>query len=308
MTSGIAIRQGFSLARRARTGVWILFFANLGLAALASYPIYQGVRAFTDHSAMSEKLATGFSFDWLTDFAVNNPGSLERYASAIVIFGLLSIVAQSMLAGGVVASFREPSFHTPGDFFRDCRRYGWRLVRLTIIGLIGYWIVFRLLNQGLGDLADRWTRQWLDDRPVFWVKLVPTALTLLGLVFVNLVMDFARVRLVMLEGASAIEAFLASLGFSLTRMRRAIVIYAVPSLGGVALLGLYLLLWPQARHITGASSGGPIRQPLLLAMLFIGQQVITLARCWLRVATWGGEWTLYSASQGTGSWNLETGN
>ena len=297
MTSGTAIRQGFSLARRARTGVWILFFANLGLAALASYPIYRGVRGFTGHSAMSEDLATGFSPDWLTDFAVNSPGSLHRYATAIVIFGLLSILADSVLAGGVVASFREPSFHSPADFFRDCRRYGWRLVRLMIIGLIGYWIVFRLLNQGLGNLADRWTREWLDDRPVFWVKLVPSVLTLMGLVFVNLVMDFARVRLVMEEGASAIEAFLASLGFSLARMRRAIVIYAVPSLCGIALLGLYLLVWPSARHVANAPSGAPIRQSLALAILFIGQQVIMLARYWFRVAAWGGEWAFYSASQ-----------
>ena len=303
MTSGTAIRQGLGLARRARTGVWILFFANLGLATLASYPIYRGVRAFTGHSMMSEKVATGLSFDWLTDFAVNNPGSLERYATAIVILGLLSILAQSVLAGGVVASFREPSFHSPADFFRDCRRYGWRLVRLMIIGLIGYWLAFRLLNEGLGSLADRWTRQWLDDQPVFWVKLVPSALTLVGLIFVNLVMDFARVRLVMLEGASAIEAFLASLGFSLTRMRQAIVVYAVPSLGGIALLGLYLLVWPQARHIANAPSGAQIRQPLALAMLFLGQQVITLARYWLRVATWGGEWAFYAASQGTGTGN-----
>ena len=291
MTSGTAIRQGFSLARRARTGVWILFFANLGLAALASYPIYQGVRAFTGHSAMSQDLATGFSFDWLTDFAVNNPGSLERYARAIVIFGLLSIVVDSVLAGGVVASFREPAFRSPGDFFRDCHRYGWRLVRLMIIGLIGYWIVFRLLNQGLGTLADRWTREWLDDRPVFWVKLMPSALTLLGLIFVNLVMDFARVRLVMEEGASAIEAFLASLGFSLARMRRAIVIYTVPSLCGIALLGLYLFVAHLTHHVA------PVRQPLALAILFIGQQAIMLARYWFRVATWGGEWAFYSTSQ-----------
>jgi len=301
VTSGTAIRQGFGLARRARTGVWILFFANLGLAALASYPIYEGVRAFTGHSAMSEDLATGFSFDWLTDFAVNHPGSLERYATRIVLFGLLSILAQSVLAGGVVASFREPSLHSPGDFFRDCRRYGWRLIRLTIIGLISYWIVFRFLNQGLGSVADRWTGQWLDDRPVFWVKLVPSLLTLLGLVFVNLVMDFARVRLVMEEGASAIEAFLASLGFSLARMRRALVIYGVPSLCGIALLGLYLLAWPRAFHIASQSAGGHIRQPLALAVLFVGQQVIMLVRFWFRVAAWGGEWTFYSASQGTGS-------
>lgn len=296
MTSGTAIWKGFGLARRARTGVWILFLANLGLAALAAYPIYQGVLAFTGHSAMSETLATGFSVDWLTDFSFNNPGALDRYATSIAMVGLLSILVDSVLAGGVVASFREP-LRSLGDFFRDCRRYGWRLVRLMIIGLICYWIVFRLLNQGLGDLADKWTRPWLDDQPVFWVKLVPVVLTLLGLVFVNLVMDFARVRLVMEEGTSAIEAFLASMGFSLKRFRRAIVIYAVPSLCGVGLLGVYLLVWPEARQIAHALSGTQTWRALILAILFIGQQAIMLARYWFRVATWGGQWTFYSASQ-----------
>ena len=50
MTSRTAIWKGLGLARRAGTGVRILFFANLGLAALAAYPIYRGVLAFTGHS------------------------------------------------------------------------------------------------------------------------------------------------------------------------------------------------------------------------------------------------------------------
>ncbi len=295
--SRAAIWKGLGLARQARTGVWVLFFANLGLAALAAYPIYEGVSAFTSHSAMSKTLATGFSFDWLTDFAVSNPGALGRYAGGIAIVGLLSILVDSVLAGGVVASFREPVLRSLGDFFRDCRRFGWRLVRLTIIGLICYWIVFRLLNQGLGNLADKWTEQWLDDRPVFWVKLVPIVLTLLGLVFVNLVVEFARVRLVMEEGASAIEAFLASTGFALRRLKPALVVYAVPSLLGLALLGLYLLAWPQARHVANAPPAGHIRQPLTLAILFVGQQAVMLVRYWFRVAAWGGEWAFYSSCQ-----------
>jgi hypothetical protein len=297
MTPGTAIWKGFGLARRARSGVWMLFFANLGLAALAAYPIYHGLLAFTGHSAMSRTLATGFSVDWLTDFSFNNRGTLDRYATSIAIVGLLTILMDSVLAGGVVASFREPVLRSLGDFFRDCRRYGWRLVRLMMIGLISYWIVFRLLNQGLGNLADKWTQQWLDDRPVFWVKLVPGVLTLLGLIFVNLVMDFARVRLVMEEGTSAIEAFLASMGFSLKRIKRALVIYAVPSLCGLVLLGLYLLLWPQASKIAHALSGAQTGRAFILAVLFIGQQATMLVRFWFRVATWGGEWTFYSGSQ-----------
>jgi hypothetical protein len=297
VTPGTAIWKGFGLARRARTGVWVLFFANLGLAALAAYPIYQSILAFTGHSAMSETLAKGFPADWLTDFSFNNRGALDHYAASIALAGLLTIVVDSVLAGGVVASFREPVLRSLGDFFRDCRRYGWRLIRLMILGLIGYWIVFRLLNQGLGNLADRWTQQWLDDRPVYWVKLVPGLLTALGLSFVNLVMDFARVRLVMEEGTSAIEAFLASMGFSLKRLRRALVVYAVPSLCGLTLLGLYLMVWPEARQIASTLLGAQTGRALTLAVVFIGQQATMLVRFWFRVATWGGEWTFYSGSQ-----------
>jgi hypothetical protein len=39
MTVGSAITQGFSVARRAGTGVWILLLANLALAALAALPL-----------------------------------------------------------------------------------------------------------------------------------------------------------------------------------------------------------------------------------------------------------------------------
>jgi hypothetical protein len=147
------------------------------------------------------------------------------------------------------------------------------------------------------DLVDKWTQQWLDDRPVFWIKLVPSVLTLLGLILVNLVVDFARARLVAEEGTSAIDAFLASAGSSLKRLRDSVVIYAVPSLSGVALLGLYLLLRPQVRHIAHTLSGGATRQAFVLALLFVGQQAIMLARYWFRVAAWGSEWTFYFGAQ-----------
>lgn len=296
MTSRAAIKQGFGLARRARSAVWILFFANLGLAALAAWPIYRGILRFTGHSLMSQTLAAGFSVDWLTDLAINSPGSLERYAALISLFGLFSILADSVLAGGVLACFRDPIQRPSlGDFCHDCTRYAWRLVRLMILGLICYWIVFRVLNQSLGNLADKWTRNWLDDRSVFWVKLVPVLLVLLGLGFVNLVMDYARIRLVMEDGPSAVEAFLASLGFSLSRIARAATVYAVPSLCGIALLGLYglVMAWPPTHALLRGVSRPEIRQPLTVALLFIAQQAITLGRYWFRVATWGSEWSYF---------------
>jgi hypothetical protein len=303
MSVGSSVRQGLSITRRTGSAVWILFFANLATAALAGYPIYRGIQRFTAHSLMGRELARGFSVDWLTDFAFNSPGSFDRYATVIVCMGFVSLALNSILAGGVLTRFQAPGLeYSLADFFRATGRYAWRLLRLLVIGLICYWIVFKLLNQELGRLVDRWTDNWADDRAVFWVHLAVSTLLVLGLGFVNLVMDYARVRLVLEEGTGAIQAFLASLGFSIGRLRGAIGVYVVPSLLGLALLGVYRLLFPWG-FINATIAGGPhIRELLALASLFVVQQAIMFGRYWFRVATWASEWTFYSSTrQGLGT-------
>jgi hypothetical protein len=297
MTVGSAIRQGFSVTRRAGTGVWVLFLANLALAALAALPIYRGILGFTGHSLMTQEMLRGFSSDWFTDFTFNRPGVWAHYAVIIANVGLLAILVNAILAGGVLAHFRDPGqAQGLSAFFRDAGRYAWRMVRLMIIGLVCYWLVFLVLNQGLARLTRRWTVHALDDRPVFWINLGVGLVTLVGLIFVNLVMDYARVNLVREEETSAVIAFLSSLGFSLSRLRKALAVYAVPSLLGIGLLVVYRLVvpWSFVNASLGSAAWAHLREPLVLALLFIGQQVIMLGRYWFRVATWASEWSYCS--------------
>jgi hypothetical protein len=300
MKARTAIKQGLALAWRSRSVVWILLLANLAIAALAALPIYQGILRFTGNSLMSGRLATGFSPDWLTDFAFNSPGSLGRYAGVILWFGLLAIPVNSILAGGVLGRFLagEQKYST-GDFFRSVRRYAWQMLGLMVIGLICYWGVFRLVNQMLGHRADLYTRDWLSDRSVFWVKLGVTVLVLLGLLFINLILDYARVMLVSSEGISVLEAFLGAIGFSLGRLRRAVTVYALPALGGLALLVVYRFVvpWSMVNATGGAGSLQQYREPFVLALLFLGQQLIMFGRYWFRVATWASEWNFHAGTR-----------
>jgi hypothetical protein len=281
--------------------VWILFLANLAVAALAGYPIYRGIQQFTGYSLMGRELARGFPVEWLTDFAVNSPGSFDRYATVIVCMGFVSLVLNSILAGGVLARFKAPGLkYSLADFFRHTGRYAWRLLRLLVIGLICYWIVFKLLNQMLGQGVGRWTGNWGDDRSVFCVRLAVSLLVVAGLGFINLVMDYARVRLVLEEGTGAIQAFLASLGFSLGRLRSAIGVYAVPSCIGLAILGVYRLLFPWETINSNIAGGSQIRESLALVSLLVVQQLVMFARYWFRVATWASEWSYYSSTRTRG--------
>ncbi len=300
MTSGTAIKQGLRMARKIRSAVWVLFFANLGLAALAALPIYRGILGFTGHSLMSRELARGLPLDWLTDFAFNSSGSFQRYAEFIALLGLVTIPVNTLLAGGVLARLRDPQqAFSLGGFFRDVVRYAWRLLRLMFIGLIFYWLVFRVFNQGLGNLIDSRTADFESDRTVFYIRLGAGILLLLFLGLVSLVIDYARVRIVQEDSTSAAWAFLASLGFCLRRFPAAVAVYVVPMLAGLALLGVYWLLVPwQAINTTGGEGAwGLQREPLVVALLFIGQQVVMCGRYWFRVAGWGGEWSYYSRTR-----------
>jgi len=301
MSVGSSVRQGLSITRRSAAVVAILFLINLAVAALAAFPIYRGIRLFTASSLMGRELMRGFPVDWLTDFAINSPGSFDRYAMFILWMGFVSLALNSILAGGVLPRFKAPDLrYTLGDFFRHTARYAWPLLRLLVIGLICYWVVFRLLNQELGQMVDRWTENWGDDRAVFWVHLVVSLLVLLGLGFVNLVMDYARVRLVLEEGTGAIQAFLASLGFSLGRLKAAVGVYIVPSFLGLAVLGVYRLLFPWAFINSHIASAPHLGQFLALAGLLVVQQIVMFGRYWFRVATWASEWAFYSGARTKG--------
>ncbi|MGA8183621.1 MAG: hypothetical protein WB819_08255 [Terriglobia bacterium] len=305
-----AIRQGLRLARRAWPAVWVLFAANMLLAVVAALPIYHGMLNFTSHSLMSRKLLTGFPVDWLTDFSFNNRIAFERYGQFIMVMGLMALPVNAILAGGVLARFqrRQERFRL-GTFFSDCGRYFWRMLWLMLIALAAYWAVFRFVNAGLGGFVDHATLYWMNDRSAYVAHLAVGLLVLLLLAFVNMVIEFARVRVVFGKGSGFVEAFLASLGFCIGRLPRAIMVYAIPSLGGLALLAIYRLVtpWHMVHAALGGSGASSDRALLALGVLFFGQQLVMFGRYWFRVAAWGSEWSFFAGTRAPAEPPAESG-
>jgi hypothetical protein len=310
VTARASIRQGFRLARRAKSAVFILFTANLLLAAVAGLPIYQGMINFTSHSLMGRKLLTGFSYNWFTDFIFNSRGEIGQYAQFIMVMGLIAMPVNAILAGGVLTRFQRPKERVHlGTFFRDCGRYAWRMLWLMILALFAYWAVFRFVLAGLGGKVDRLTLYWMNDRSAYVPHLGVGLLVLMALVFVNLVVDFAKVRIVLAD-SGVLESFLAALGFSIFRIKRAVVVYAGPALCGIGLLGIYRLVtpWHLIRAALGDTTKVSYETSVVLAALFVGQQLVMFGRYWFRVATWGSEWSFYAGVRAPAKPPEESGN
>jgi hypothetical protein len=105
------------------------------------------------------------------------------------------------------------------------------------------------------------------------------------LLAVNLVVDFAKVRLVVEDRRSAIWALAASLGFIARHPARALGLYAVNSVTFLAVLGVWALLAP------GAGGGGAA-----IWLGFAAGQLYVLARLLLKLQFAASEVALFQAS------------
>lgn len=282
-----ALGKGFSAARR-RIGVARLVLGlNLLVAMFVALPLYYAIVKFTGHSKVATDLLQGFSPDWLLDFRHNNSGWFTRFGQAVLAGGLVSLFMNALLAGGMLGALRNPQVVYPArDFFQDVLRYAARLLRLLILGLVCYWVVFWVLNVGLRGLLERWAERSTNN---LWASLIEVSLAVLilaGLFYINLILDFARIRLVLGEEQKVIGAFRGAWRFVRRRFFKCLTVYLVPGLAALALLGLYRLLMPL---VPAWTSWG-------IMVLFLLQQLVMFARYWFRMATWAGEWALFSGS------------
>ncbi len=285
--AGEALRKGFSAARR-RIGVARLVLGlNLLVAMFVALPLYYAIVKFTGHSKVATDLLQGFPPDWILDFRYNNPGWFTRFGQAVLAGGLISLLLNTLLAGGMLGALRNPQIFFPArDFFQDILRYGARLLRLLILGLVCYWVVFWVLNVGVRGLLERWAERSTNN---LWISVIEVSLAVLilaGLFYINLILDFARIRLVLGEEQKVIGAFRGAWRFVRRRFFKCLTVYLVPGLAALALLGLYRLLMPL---VPAGTSWG-------IMALFLLQQLVMFARYWLRMATWAGEWALFSGS------------
>ena len=55
--------------------------------------------------------------------------------------------------------------------------------------------------------------------------------------------------------------------------------------------------WHIIHAALGDSTGASYEALLVLALLFIGQQLVMFGRYWFRVATWASEWSFFASTR-----------
>ncbi len=279
----------YSAARHAARAprLWIVYYLTTLLFALAAaLPLAALLFSNLGHTLWADRMLANFDLEWFAEFAYKTGGwpGMAYGSGALLLAGGFFLLA-TFLAGGAITTFgAAPGGYDAGVFWGACGRNFGRLLRLGVVAGVFYAVVIAAYGWS-GSLQDSLFRNSMVERPVALFSWGRAGVAVVLLLFVNMIADYARVRLVVDDSRRALRAFFGSFRFVFRNFGAAAGVYAL------ALLAVAVLA--AAGHFaTRAVPQTAVAWLLLLASL---QQAFILGRIWVKLLFYAGETAVYQA-------------
>lgn len=287
-------------------GVYLLILIATTLPGLV---VREDIGSSLGSSAEADTMLSGVNLEWWDQFGESASGLSRSFSPTIIGFGAplnnlsrlldngslpFAVVAVAgacmlvwlLLTGGILDRFARNRATRGHAFFGACGVYFPRLLRLAILGLAGYWLLFAYVHGWLFDrLWNAVTHDVTVERTAFILRLALYAVFGALLVCWNVVVDYARIRLVVEDRHSSLGALLAAWRFVIQAPAAVGGLYLLNGSCFVVVLALYALAAP------GAGGGGP----QIWTGFVIGQAYI-LARLALKLTFYASQTALFQQS------------
>jgi len=297
MTTLAAFGEGMRRVARAPA----LLAGVLALTFLVALPLGVTLRTMLGGhlgaSLAARDALNGVNYTWWQEFSAQAAGVGASFSPTILGFGAvlanLSAMADNLsqvpviaaagtayvilwifLAGGILDRYARNRPTRANGFFSASGVFFFRFLRLAIVALAVYWLLYHYVHAWLFDDAYPWlTRDFTVERNAFAVRLLLYAIFGALLLACNMVFDYAKIRAVVEDRRSMIGALVAATRFVLRHPGRAAALYLLNGLLFVLVIAVYAFVAPGA--------GGPgwslwagllVSEIYLLARLFVKLQ------------------------------------
>ena len=209
----------------------------------------------------------------------------EREIAPIAGALALYLLAWTFLVGGIIDRYARQRPIRAAGFFAASGVHFFRLLRLAVVSGFVYWWLFAYVHPWLflEWFVDR-TRTMSVERDVFLWRIALYVVFGILLVAVNVIFDYAKIRIVVEDRRSALGALSAAMRFVWRQRGRVAALYA---LNGVAFL-ILIAIW--AFTAPGARLGG-----MTLWLGFVVSQIYVLARLALKLQFLASEIALFQS-------------
>ena len=312
MTGVTGARSAFRDGIRRVNGAPLVLAGMFFVTLLVALPLATALRSMLEShlgaSLEADLAAIGTNHTWWQEFSAQASGLGTTFVPSVVGFGAVLnnldafidgkalpptiagvltgwMVIWTFLVGGVLDRYARGRPTRAHGFFAACGTHFWRFLRLGIVAAAVYAVLFQWVSGWLFEgLYERLVRNMTVERSAFAVRLVLYAGFGILLVLVNLVFDYARIRIVVEDRRSALGALVAAARF-VRREKRSMLLYLLNGLAFLTLVLLYAL----------ASPGAPGSGFSMWLVLGIGELYI-FARHYLKLLCYASETAFFQGA------------
>lgn len=265
--------------------LWLVYwFYTLAFALVVALPAGAVLYGSLGHSLWAERMLDNFDLQWVAERLFETGGlPMQVFPPLIALAAAGYVLLSTFLAGGALTIFAsQERVYRPGLFYEGCGRNFGRLFRLLLVSLVFYALVLAA-NAGLAAVGRSIWGEGMEERPLVIFGWFRTGITVLLLLAVNMIFDYAKIRLVVENSRQAARAAFGSLRLVFRIPGRTAATYAT-----VALVGVGLAVF------CGALGGLiPRNLALGLALLLVLQQGFILSRIAVRLLFFASQLELY---------------
>ena len=250
-------------------------------------PFYATVSDFIDRSLMGKRLGGAFDINFLFELLRNNPGfgktTLIMAFSGFMVYSLANL----FLSGGAFATFAGSGRYSPHEFWGAAAAYFGRFTRL-VMWSVPLVIAFFLVQFLVKELQDLIFGSDAYEYITYWGNWFRLALRGIFLMIFFLIIDFGRIYTILTGETVMRNAIWQGARFTFKNFRRAFTLGFTVFLIGV----IGLMIYNPVANFFNAPNG------LIVALLFIWQQLFIMFRMMLRLSLYSGEIYLYKGLNG----------
>lgn len=273
-------------ARRNKKLWFCLWLPTTLLAGVAALPVLGLLSRELGHSLMGDSMMKGFDLDFASEcfFKLSDAGPF--WVGLFVALGAASVFLALLTTGGTLAvlSSGERRFQS-SVFFKGCGAHFWKFFRLLIVAAVFYGVLVIGLNALLEWGIRKLTREWTEERYVLLVNWMHYLIVAFVFLWVSMVFDYAKVRLVVDQGRSALAAAYRSIRFVFLHFRKTWGLFLLCTLLGLIFIAVYNPL----------EQALPQQSRRWVILIFLLQQMFILARIYVRLTFFSSEILLYES-------------
>jgi hypothetical protein len=284
-------------------------FAMTFMLALPLALVVRGaIAAHLRDSLMAVRAADGANWDWWQEFSAQATGLGTTFTPSVIgvatTFDSVSSVFDGrvpiaplawalalylagwlFVSGGIIDRYaRQRPTRTYG-FFAACGTFFFRFLRLGALVGVVYWGLFTYVHPWLfGQVYETLTRDLSVERTAFAWRVALYAAFGLLMLFVNVLTDYAKARIVIEDRRSAVGALAAAWRFIRHHPGRVVGLYGLNTLTFIALVGVWALIAP--------GTGGGVTMWIGFAMT----QLFVVTRLLIKLQFLASETALFQAA------------